>query len=143
MRISTKGRYSLEALLYLALSPDKEYASTKSIAERTGLSDGYLEQLFISLRKARLIKGVRGPQGGCKLAKAPERITVGDILRAAEGRLEPVDCIKSKVCPLRKTCLSRHTWQELYDEINTCADSITLGELVSTYQTMDLMEYTI
>jgi Rrf2 family protein len=143
MRISTKGRYSLEALLYMALLPKGEYSSTRIIAENTGISEGYLEQLFIPLRKAGIVLGFRGPQGGYVPGKDLDKITVGDILRAVEGSLEPVECISVNVCPLRKTCGSRKTWVELYKEISACVDSLTLKDLVHSYQTMDQMEYMI
>ncbi|GHV67328.1 Rrf2 family transcriptional regulator [Spirochaetia bacterium] len=143
MRISTKGRYSLEALLYMALLPDGVYSSTRSISEHTGISDGYLEQLFIPLRKAGIIQGIRGPQGGYLPGREKNKITVGDILRAVEGSLKPVNCVESLVCPFREKCISRLTWSELYDEINKCVDSITLQDLCESYQTIDKMEYTI
>jgi DNA-binding IscR family transcriptional regulator len=72
-----------------------------------------------------------------------DRITVGEILHAVEGPLEPVDCVKSRVCPIRENCTSRYTWSELYREINDCVDSITLGDLAEAYRTMDKMEYAI
>ncbi|MDR1444345.1 MAG: Rrf2 family transcriptional regulator [Treponema sp.] len=143
MRISTKGRYSLEALLYMALLPAGEYTSTRIIAENTGISEGYLEQLFIPLRKAGIVLGFRGPQGGYVPGRDPGKITVGDILRAVEGSLEPVECISVDVCPLRGTCGSRQTWVELYDEICGCIDSLSLEDLVHSYKIMDQVEYTI
>jgi Rrf2 family protein len=143
MRISTKGRYSLEALLYMALLPEGAYSSVRAIAEKTGISEGYLEQLFIPLRKAGIVQGIRGPQGGYVLGKNPGLITVGDILRAVEGSLEPVECISVSVCPLRNTCGSRQTWVEMYHEILNCVDSVTLTSLVDSYEAMDQMEYMI
>jgi Rrf2 family protein len=143
MRISTKGRYSLEALLYMALLPEKEYTSTRAISENTGISDGYLEQLFILLKKAGIVHGIRGPQGGYIPGRAIDKITVGDILRAVEGPLEPVNCINPEICPLTDTCISKHTWTELYQEINDCVNSITLFDLVEAYHSIDKMEYTI
>jgi Rrf2 family protein len=143
MRISTKGRYSLEALLYMALLPEGEYPSTREIAEKTGLSDGYLEQLFIPLRKAGIVRGIRGPQGGYLPGRAQDQIKVGDILRAVEGALEPVDCVHTKSCPMAEECLSRHTWAELYREINECVDSITLADLAAAYRALDKQEYAI
>ncbi|GHU68804.1 Rrf2 family transcriptional regulator [Spirochaetia bacterium] len=143
MRISTKGRYSLEALLYMAMLPDGEYSSTRSISEHTGISDGYLEQLFIPLRKAGIVQGIRGPQGGYLPGREIEEITVGDILRAVEGSLELVDCVTSTDCPVRNSCISRHTWSELYAEISDCVDSITLKDLTTAFQSMDQMEYAI
>jgi Rrf2 family protein len=143
MRISTKGRYSLEALLHMAMLPQGEYASTRVIAENTGISDGYLEQLFIPLRKAGIVQGIRGPQGGYLPGRAFNEITVGDILRAVEGSLEPVACVGSEICPIKDTCISVHTWSELYHEITQCVDSITLADLVEAYNALDKMEYAI
>jgi Rrf2 family protein len=143
MRISTKGRYSLEALLYMSLLPEGEFPSTRIIAENTGISDGYLEQLFIPLRKAGIIRGIRGPLGGYHLGDHTGKITVGNILRAVEGTLEPVDCINTRFCPIEDQCLSRHTWRELYTGISECVDSISLEDLVEAYHHMDQMEYAI
>jgi Rrf2 family protein len=143
MRISTKGRYSLEALLHMALLPQGEYASTRVIAESTGISDGYLEQLFIPLRKAGIVQGIRGPQGGYLPGRALDDITVGDVLRAVEGSLEPVACVTSGACPMKDRCISVHTWSELYHEITECVDSITLTDLVEAYNALDKMEYAI
>jgi Rrf2 family protein len=143
MRISTKGRYSLEALLYMALLPGGRYTSTRTIAENTGISDGYLEQLFIPLRKAGIVQGIRGPQGGYIPGRDLGKITVGDILRAVEGSLEPVACVSSEDCPIKSTCISVHTWSELYREITKCVDSISLADLVEAYYAMDKMEYAI
>jgi Rrf2 family protein len=143
MRISTKGRYSLEALLYMALLPAGKFVSTRTIAEETGISDGYLEQLFIPLRKAGIIRGIRGPQGGYVPGRELERISAGDVLRVVEGSLEPVDCLESRACPAGEQCISRHTWSELYREISNCVDAISLKDLVEAYGNMDQMEYAI
>ena len=139
MRISTKGRYSLEALLYLALIEEtrnirETFASTREIAENTGYSEGYLEQLFIPLRKAGLIHGVRGPQGGYYLAKSPENISAGDILRAVEGPLQPAACIDEGLCPDAKSCPSRRTWYALYECITSTVNAITLADLREAYK---------
>jgi Rrf2 family protein len=143
MRISTKGRYSLEALLYMALLPKGEYSSTRSIAEATGISDGYLEQLFILLRKAGIIQGIRGPLGGYMPGRELGNIRVGDILRTVEGSLDLVACVNSKTCPKEADCASKHTWSELYQEITGCVDSITLADLAEAYHAMDKLEYAI
>jgi Rrf2 family protein len=143
MRISTKGRYSLEALLYMAMLPEGEYCSTRTIAEHTGISDGYLEQLFIPLRKAGIIRGIRGPQGGYLLGDRPDKISAGDILRSVEGPLEPVSCVNSMCCPEEASCISHHTWNELYREIKDCVDAISLADLVEAYNAMDTLEYAI
>ncbi|MDR2661851.1 MAG: Rrf2 family transcriptional regulator [Treponema sp.] len=144
MRISTKGRYSLEAVLYMSLLPRGEYSSTRAIAENTDISEGYLEQLFIPLRKAGILKGIRGPQGGYLPAKPLKKITVGEILRAVEGPLEPVACaVKNNFCDKENKCLSRNIWKELHKEISRCVDSITMADLVKAYTIMDNPEYQI
>jgi Rrf2 family protein len=127
----------------MTLLPEGEYASTRTIAENTGLSDGYLEQLFIPLRKAGIVQGIRGPQGGYIIGKPVKTITVGDVLRAVEGSLELVDCVSSTRCPIRDGCISRHTWSELYQEISACVDTITLYDLVEAYHALDTLEYVI
>jgi Rrf2 family protein len=96
MRISTKGRYSLEALLYLALLPDGGFASTREIAEHTDISERYLEQLFIPLRKNQIIQGIRGSRGGYFLGKDPDAITVADVLRTVDVGLDLVACIHAE-----------------------------------------------
>ncbi|GHV73012.1 Rrf2 family transcriptional regulator [Spirochaetia bacterium] len=143
MRISTKGRYSLEALLYMALLPEGTYTSTRAIAENTGISDGYLEQLFIPLRKAGIVQGIRGPQGGYLPGRAVENITVGDVLRAVEGPLEPVACATEDTCPMKGTCISTHTWSDLYHEITDCVDNVSISDLAAAYYAMDKQEYAI
>jgi Rrf2 family protein len=143
MRISTKGRYSLEALLYMAANRDDSYVSTRTVSLATGISEGYLEQLFIPLRRKGILKGIRGPQGGYVIGRPLEDISAGDILRTVEGSLEPVDCVFSKDCPVKKRCVSHHTWKELYKEISDCVDSISLKDLAAAYDNMDKMEYEI
>jgi Rrf2 family protein len=143
MRISTRGRYSLEALLYLALLPEGNFASTRSISENTGISDGYLEQLFIPLKKSGLIRGIRGAQGGYLPGKSISEIRVGDILRSVEGSLAPVACLDDPSCAAAGECLPRLTWGRLFDEITDCVDSITLKDLVESYVELDRQEYTI
>ena len=134
----------MEALLYICLLPEGKYASTRSIAENTGISEGYLEQLFIPLRQAGIVKGIRGPQGGYLPGKAPCEITIGEILRVVEGPLEPVACAaQDKLCARENECLSRHTSKELYHEIADCVNSITLSDLTSAYNSIENPGYAI
>jgi Rrf2 family protein len=144
MRISTKGRYSLEALLYIALQSGNEYVSTRSIASSTGITTGYLEQLFIPLRKAGIVRGVRGPQGGYLPARPPETISVGEILRSVEGPLEPAACAAGDhQCDREAGCGPGHTWKELYRAITDCINSVSLADLAESYRSMDNPDYTI
>ncbi len=140
MRISTRGRYSLEAVLFLALLPEETLVSTREISAETGISDGYLEQLFIPLKKAGIISGVRGAQGGYRLGKPAGDITVGDILRAVEGPLAPVACLESESCSSESVCKTRYTWGKLYTEIQECIDAIRISDLVDAYEAMEEAE---
>ncbi|MDR0383681.1 MAG: Rrf2 family transcriptional regulator [Spirochaetaceae bacterium] len=143
MRISTKGSYSLQAMLCIAILPEGEYASTKDISKNTGISEGYLEQLFIHLRKNGLITGIRGPNGGYTLGKSADKISAGDILRSVEGDLKPTECVDAKYCPAEANCLNRHTWQNLYNGIRRFIDSVKLSDLAKDYNTYGYQEYVI
>jgi Rrf2 family protein len=123
--------------------PEGGFASTRSISENTGISDGYLEQLFIPLKKAGIIRGIRGAQGGYLPGRDPSDISVGDVLRAVEGSLEPVACLGSETCPAEAACITRHTWTQLYREISTCVDSISLSDLVESFKSSDEGAYAI
>ena len=92
MKLSTKGRYGLRALIDLAQNSTEEPVSITSIAERQEISERYLEQLMSKLKKSGIVKSIRGAAGGYILARPMEEISVGDILRALEGSLDPVDC---------------------------------------------------
>ena len=137
MKLSTKGRYGLKAILDLALHSAEGQVTLYSIAERQGLSESYLEQLFAALKKADLIKSVRGPQGGYMLADSPENISVGDVLRALEGSLAPTDCVSDDryagQCGNSERCVTRSVWEKIRDGINSVIDNITLQELIDDY----------
>ena len=133
MRISTKGRYSLIALLYLGLLKKGAYSSAREIASETGISEGYLEQLFISLRKSGIIQGVRGPQGGYFLEKSPEHISIGEVLRCVEGSLSPTECVDSIACPKAASCASRQTWHKLHRGIKDFVDSVSIADLIKDF----------
>lgn len=136
MKLSTKGRYGLKAMIDLAVHSTEGQVVLKSIAERQGISENYLEQLFALLKKAKLVKSIRGSQGGYILARETEKITVGDILRALEGSLAPVDCVledRSSGCSRSEECITRSVWKKIYDKINEAVDSITLSDLTEDY----------
>jgi len=146
MKLSTKGRYGLKAMLDLAIHNSEGQIALKSIAERQGVSDNYLEQIFALLRKAGLVKSIRGSQGGYNLAYNPLNITVGDILRALEGSLAPVDCV-SEVDPTKccrsESCVTKIIWEKIRDKVNEVVDSITLESLVEDYRKANVtQEYT-
>lgn len=133
MKLSTKGRYGLRALIDLAVHSDTEAVSIQSISARQGISESYLEQLMRLLRKAELVKSVRGAGGGYVLAKSAEQISVGDILRALEGNLDAVTCTAGRTensCEGADFCVTRFVWQRINESITAAVDSIMLSQLV-------------
>lgn len=129
MRISTRGRYGLRAMIDLALHLDSGPVALREIANRQGVSESYLEQVFAGLRKAGLVTATRGAQGGYSLGKPAEVISVGDVLRVLEGPLVPVQCRKDKCCELMDSCVARPLWEELGDIINKFLDATSLANL--------------
>ena len=133
MKISTKGRYGLRALIDLAQYSEIEPVSISSIATRQGISERYLEQLMTLLKKAELIKSIRGAAGGYVLAKPVEEISVGDVLRALEGSLEPVECAAyggGDSCEAAGGCVTKYVWQKINESINQTVDGMNLEELI-------------
>lgn len=132
MRISTRGRYGLRALVDMALHCDTGPVALREIAERQGVSESYLEQVFASLRKAGLISALRGAQGGYVLGQPASEITVGSILRILEGPITPVHCTSQsdKCCGREEHCITRPLWLDLERLINDFLDNTTLQDLV-------------
>lgn len=133
MKISTKGRYGLKAMIDLAINAVNDSVTLKSISERQKISEGYLEQIFASLRKKGLIQGKKGSQGGYILGSSPSDITVGDILRSLEGELNVVDPGELKNEDRMEQCVNYNVWSKINDSINEIVDSITLEDLVMKY----------
>ncbi len=137
MKLSTKGRYGLRALIDLALYSENEAVSIQSIAKRQNISDSYLEQLMRKLRSAGLIVSVRGAQGGYKLARPASEISVGDVLRALEGSLEAVTCGgEDHSCQGADLCVTRFVWERINSSIRDTVDSIKLSQLVEESRLM-------
>lgn len=141
MKLSTKGRYGLRAMIDLADFSEEMPQSIANIASRQSISDSYLEQLMAKLKKAGLITSIRGAQGGYVLARASGEISVGDILRALEGDLSPVKCTGlhgEDACQGSKTCVTKNVWKRIDDSIQNAVDSIYLSELVEDSRRMRL-----
>lgn len=138
MKISTKGRYGLRAMVDLAVYSGGEHISLKSIAERQNISEGYLEQVFSVLRKAGLLLSVKGAQGGYALADSSERISVGAVLRALEGNLSVIDekSLEEKTNDRIEECIREKVWNAINKCINEVVDGITLEELTNEYNRM-------
>ena len=131
MKLSTRGKYGLYAMVYLAQHDGEGPQSLKAIAE-LGLPDPYLEQLLGSLRRAGLVKTVRGAQGGYQLSKPPNAVTVRDIIEAMEGPLSLSECVgePEHTCPRGGNCRAKGVWEYLTDKINGLLDGITLTDML-------------
>lgn len=133
MKVSTKGRYGLKALIDLAIYSKSEIVTLKSISDRQNLSEGYLEQIFSALRKSGFVIGRKGSQGGYSLAKPANQITIGEILRALEGKLALVDVDEATAADKLEKSINKNLWIIINNEINNYFDSITLEDLVNKY----------
>ena len=132
MKISTKGRYALRMMVDLAQNKARGFIPLKEISERQGVSKKYLELIVSSFHNSNLINAGRGFQGGYQLAKPPEQITVGEILRMTEGSLAPVACLECdpQGCERRDECPTLFIWQELDRRIEDYLDSVTLQDIL-------------
>lgn len=135
MKLSTKGKYGLKAMFELALSSNGEPVSLKYIAKKQGISDQYLEQIFSILKKAGLVKSVRGAQGGYYISKEPCEITVADILRVLEGDMAFTDCLLDKdACENFDSCATKFVWAKIKESIEEVTNSISLQDMIDDYK---------
>ena len=131
MKISTKGRYALRMMVDLA-AHQGGFVSLRDVAERQEISRKYLEQIIQLFNRTDLLRTNRGAQGGYMLARSPEQITVGEVLRLTEGSLSPVECVDRTPmdCPRSTGCPTLPVWRGLSRVINEYLDGITLQDLV-------------
>lgn len=134
MQISTKGKYSVRAVLDIAQHSNGSPVSLGAISKREGISLLFLEQLFQQLRKGAIVKSVRGPHGGYILARDSSEITIGDIVRLIEPPLYSHSCFKNESaenCRIGETCLGGAIWKQLAEHIDTFLDSISVADLAN------------
>lgn len=129
MKLSSKARYGLKAMCYMAENYGNGVVSLPTMAESTGISEKYLEQLIATLKKAGLVEATRGASGGYRLSRSPEKINVGEILRELEDGLVIVDCISGD-CADKCMCNTYNVWNKLYKAINSCLDEMSLDSLI-------------
>ncbi len=135
MKLSTRGRYGIHAMYDLAVNADAGPQSIKAIAEREAIPEDYLEQLIALLKREGLVTSVRGAQGGYMLARRPEEISVGDVLRALEGGLNLVECLEEEdACGKSCACPSRIVWMKMRDGLNKVVDGISLRDMIEDYR---------
>lgn len=130
MRLTTKGRYAVTAMLDLALHQDQGPISLADISLRQEISLSYLEQLFSKLRKKNLVMSTRGPGGGYCLTKNADEIFVADIIDAVDESIDATNCNKQGDCQDGLTCLTHHLWADLSDQIHGFLSGISLAGLV-------------
>jgi Rrf2 family protein len=131
MKITTKGRYGIRALLDVALNIGKEPVFLKDISRRQQISLGYLEHLVTPLIAGGILRSTRGPKGGISLARPPEEIRLSEAIQLLEGSIAPSECINNpKICTRSKLCASRDVWGELKKAIDRVLESKTLQDLV-------------
>lgn len=131
MKISTKGRYGLRAVMDLCINSNGDYVSLISIAERQNISKNYLEQVFSALRKTGIVKSVKGSQGGYLLNGKTSEMTIGNILRALEGDLSVVkeEQSNSKI----EYCIKMNLWDKIDQKLYQIIDNMTLEDLINEY----------
>ncbi|MEQ8153440.1 MAG: Rrf2 family transcriptional regulator [Clostridiaceae bacterium] len=136
MKLSTKGRYGVKAMVDLAINFGSEPVSIKEISKRQNISEYYLEQLFAPLRKAKLIRSIRGAQGGYVLNKDPKDIKVSDIMYVLEGPVEISDCIDGVACDNLDCCATRLLWKKIKESLDEVMESVTLQDIVNDYKSI-------
>ncbi len=130
MKLTTKGRYAVTAMLDLALHYEQGAVTLSEIARRQGISLSYLEQLFARLRRNGLVDSVRGPGGGYNLAMPPANISVAKIVIAINENIDATRCGGEKNCDGQERCLTHNLWEDLSQRIHEFLDGITLADLV-------------
>ena len=133
MKISTKGKYGLRAMIDLAQYSEQEAVSISSIAQRQKISESYLEQLVAKLKKAGLVVSIRGAAGGYRLARPASGLSVGDVLRALEGDVRAVICTAQteEGCEGEELCVTKYVWQRINESIEKTVDEMMLDQLVA------------
>jgi len=131
MRLTTKGRYAVTAMLDLSIHGAQGPVNLTEISQRQAISLSYLEQLFAKLRQRKLVSSVRGPGGGYRLARAEKDIHVAEIIDAVSESLDTTRCQGKGDCQQGEICLTHHLWQDLSDQIHNFLSNISLADLVS------------
>ena len=131
MRLTTKGRYAVTAMLDLALHSENGPVSLADISLRQGISLSYLEQLFARLRQCKLVQSVRGPGGGYKLLGKTDEISIAQVVDAVSESLDATRCEGKGNCHDGEVCLTHHLWEDLSSQIHRFLSSISLADLVA------------
>ena len=145
MKLSTKGKYGLKAIFELSLHVDEGPIPVNMIASKQNIPEQYLEQIFSTLKKSKLVKSVRGAQGGYQLVKNADQYTVVMILRLTEGSLAPVECLAENALPCERSgkCATVEVYQRIYKAVNDVIDHFTLQDLLDIEKEKAANDYVI
>ena len=138
MRLTTKGRFAVTAMLDLALHSDHGPVTLSNISERQKISLSYLEQLFGKLRRGKLVDSVRGPGGGYNLARPVAQLTVADIILAVEEPIDSRQCEGKDNCLGDQRCMTHDLWESLNDTVLNYLGGVTLADLIQKQQTQSM-----
>jgi len=138
MRLTTKGRYAVTAMLDLAIHGQTKPVSLNDISGRQGISLSYLEQLFAKLRRCDLVTSVRGPGGGYRLSRAESEISIAQVVDAVNESMDATRCHGKGDCQEGDQCLTHHLWQSLSEQIHAFLDQISIHDLVSRQEVRDV-----
>ena len=130
MKLTTRGRYAVTAMLDLAINGGKRPVSLADISGRQEISLSYLEQLFAKLRREQLVTSARGPGGGYRLARSGEEIFVAEIIDAVDESVDVTNCQGKGNCHQGETCLTHHLWEDLSGQIHDFLSQISLCDLM-------------
>jgi len=140
MRLSTKGRYAVTAMMDIALHDEVGPVTLADISQCQGISLSYLEQLFAKLRKGGLVEGVRGPGGGYRLARPANEISVADIIQSVDEKLDMTKCGGRGNCSKGETCLTHQLWFELSCNLYRFLSGIKLDQYVNRPEINELVK---
>ncbi|GGO67040.1 Fe-S cluster assembly transcriptional regulator IscR [Bowmanella pacifica] len=140
MKLTSKGRYAVTAMLDVALHSQRGPVPLADISERQEISLSYLEQLFARLRRHKLVSSVRGPGGGYKLGRDADSISVGEVIHAVDESVDATRCSGKSDCQGGERCLTHSLWSDLSERIALFLDSITLGELMAKHDVLQVSE---
>lgn len=132
MRLTTKGRFAVTAMLDLALQDEDKPVTLAGISERQGISLSYLEQLFSRLRRNGLVKSVRGPGGGYRVARSTREISVSEIISAVDELIDATQCGGKENCHDDRRCMTHDLWSSLNDKILEYLSGVSLADLVAS-----------
>lgn len=134
MKLTTKGRYAVTAMLDLALHGNEGPVSLADISTRQEISLSYLEQLFARLRRQQLVVSVRGPGGGYRLSRSADEVFVAEVVDAVSESLDTTRCGNKGDCQNGEKCLTHHLWSDLSDQIHQFLSEISLGDLMRKHE---------